>query len=130
VLAPRLSAAFGSQRDRYANAEEAQSSSGIAPVTKRSGKEKWIHFRWACQKFLRQSFDEWAGHSIAHLQWARSYSQQQKKRGKGHHAAVRGLAFNGFASFPVAGKLESFMTRADILPRLPNETHRWLRSLV
>jgi len=93
ALAPRLLAAFGSQRDRYANAEEVQSYSGIAPVTERSGKKKWIHFRWACPKFLRQSFHEWAGHSIAHSQWARSYYQQQRERGKGHHAAVRGLAF-------------------------------------
>jgi transposase len=67
VLAPRLLAAFGSQRDRYTNAEEVQTYSGIAPVTKRSGKKKWVHFRWACPKFLRQSFHEWAGHSIAQL---------------------------------------------------------------
>jgi transposase len=93
ALAPRLLAAFGSQRDRYGNAGEVQSYSGIAPVTERSGKKKWVHFRWACPKFLRQSFHEWAGHSIAHSQWARSYYQQQRKRGKGHHAAVRGLAF-------------------------------------
>jgi transposase len=93
ALAPRLLAAFGSQRERYANAEEVQAYTGIAPVTERSGKKKWVHFRWACPKFLRQSFHEWAGHSIAHSQWARSYYQQQRERGKGHHAAVRGLAF-------------------------------------
>jgi transposase len=93
ALAPRLLAAFGSQRERYANAEEVQAYTGIAPVTERSGKKKWVHFRWACPKFLRQSFHEWAGHSIAHSQWARSYYQQQRERGKAHHAAVRGLAF-------------------------------------
>jgi transposase len=93
ALAPRLLAAFGSQRERYANAEEVQTYTGIAPVTERSGKKKWVHFRWACPKFLRQTFHEWAGHSIAHSQWARSYYQQQRERGKGHHAAVRGLAF-------------------------------------
>ena len=93
MLAPRLLAAFGSQRERYASAEEVQTYSGIAPVMKRSGKKKWVHFRWACPKFLRQSFHEWAGHSIAHSQWARRYYQQQRERGKGHHAAVRGLAF-------------------------------------
>jgi transposase len=93
ALAPRLLAAFGSQRERYANAEEVQAYTGIAPVTERSGKKKWVHFRWACPKFLRQSFHEWAGHSIAHSNWARSYYQQQRERGKGHHAAVRGWAF-------------------------------------
>jgi transposase len=93
ALAPRLLAAFGSQRERYANAAEVQAYTGIAPVTERSGKKKWVHFRWACPKFLRQTFHEWAGHSIAHSQWARNYYQQQRERGKGHHAAVRGLAF-------------------------------------
>ena len=33
VMAPRLLAAFGSQRERYQNADEVQTSSGIAPVT-------------------------------------------------------------------------------------------------
>ena len=45
VMAPRLLAAFGSQRDRYSCAAELQTYSGIAPVTERSGKRKWVHFR-------------------------------------------------------------------------------------
>jgi transposase len=93
AMAPRLLAALGSQRDRYASAEEVQKYSGIAPVTERSGKKKWVHFRWACPKFLRQSFHEWAGHSIAQSVWARAYYQQQRQRGKDHHAAVASLGF-------------------------------------
>jgi transposase len=93
TLAPRLLAAFGSQRERYSTAREVQSYSGIAPVMERSGKKEWVHFRVACPKFLRQSFHEWAGHSIAYSVWARSYYQQLRSRGKGHHAAVRALAF-------------------------------------
>jgi hypothetical protein len=41
------------------------SSGGIAPVLVRSGKTVWVHYLWACPKFLRQTFHEWAGHSIA-----------------------------------------------------------------
>jgi transposase len=93
ALAPRLLAALGSQRDRYGSAEEVQKHSGIAPVMEKSGKKKWVHFRWACPKFLRQSFHEWAGHSIPQSAWARAYYQQQRERGKDHHAAVRALAF-------------------------------------
>ena len=93
VMAPRLLAAFGSQRDRYSCADELQTYSGIAPVTESSGKRKWVHFRWACPKFLRQSFHEWAGHSIAQSVWARAYYQQQRDRGSDHHAVVRALAF-------------------------------------
>jgi transposase len=93
ALAPRLLSAFGSQRARYGSAQEVQAYSGIAPVIERSGKKKWVHFRWAAPKFLRQSFHEWAGRSITQSQWARSYYEQQRQRGKGHHAAVRALAF-------------------------------------
>jgi transposase len=93
VLAPRLLAAFGSQRDRYRNADEVQTFSGIAPVMENSGKKQWIHFRWACPKFLRQSFHEWAGHTIGYSVWARSYYRQQRSKGVDHHAAVRSLAF-------------------------------------
>jgi len=62
-------------------------------VIERSGKKKWVHFRWAAPKFLRPSFHEWAGRSITQSQWARAYYEQQRQRGKGHHAVVRALAF-------------------------------------
>lgn len=93
VMAPRLLAAFGSQRERYRSADELQSFSGIAPLTESSGKRKWVHFRWACPKFLRQSFHEWAGHSISQSEWARAYYQKQRGKGNTHHEAVRALAF-------------------------------------
>lgn len=92
-MAPRLLAAFGSQRERYQNATEVQTLSGIAPVTASSGKSSWVHFRFACSKFLRQSFHEWAALSITQSQWARAYYELQCRRGKKHHAAVRALAF-------------------------------------
>jgi transposase len=93
ALAPRLLAAFGSLRDRYTAADDVQKYSGIAPVMERSGNSEWVHFRRACPKFLRQTFHEWAGHSIAFCEWARVYYDQQKRAGKDHHAAVRSLAF-------------------------------------
>lgn len=48
VLAPRLLAAFGADRDRFDTALQVQEFSGVAPVTERSGKMKWVHRRWAC----------------------------------------------------------------------------------
>jgi len=84
---------MGSQRDGYGSATEVQKHSGVAPVTERSRKKRWVHFRWALSKFLRQSFHESAGHSIAQSVWARAHHQQQRERVKQHHAAVRALAF-------------------------------------
>jgi transposase len=48
ALAPRLLAAFGTDRDRFQSAQEIQQLSGIAPVTEQSGKQRWVHWRWAC----------------------------------------------------------------------------------
>jgi transposase len=93
VFAPRLLAAFGEQRERYASAEERQKYAGIAPVTERSGKKTWVHWRLQCPKFLRQTFVEWAAESTRHSFWAQVYYQQQRAKGKAHQAAVRALAF-------------------------------------
>jgi transposase len=93
ALAPRLVAAFGSDRDRFESAEELQSLSGVAPVTKRSGKRKNVHRRWACPKFLLQTFHEFANCSTKQCAWADAYYNQQRDAGKAHHSAVRALAF-------------------------------------
>ena len=94
VLVPRLIAAFGTQRDRYANAAEIQQYTGIAPVTEASGPQHWVHWRWSCPKFLRQTFHEWAGQSILYCDWAEAYNRAQRDdKNKSHHAAVRSLAY-------------------------------------
>ena len=93
ALAPRLLVAFGSNRERFDDAIEVQQYSGIAPVTERSGKKTWVHWRWAAPTFLRQSFHEFAGFSILYSAWARAFYDLQRERGKGHHAALRALSF-------------------------------------
>ena len=93
ALAPRLLAAWGTDRQRFARAQDREPLSGTAPVTSRSGKKCWVHWRWACPKFLRQTFHEFAGQSILWSPWARAYYQQRRQRGAHHHPAVRSLAF-------------------------------------
>jgi transposase len=93
ALTPRLIAAMGSRRERYQVAHEIQCYSGIAPVVASSGQQHWVHWRWACPKFLRQTFHEWALHSIAYSQWAREYYEQQRAKGKRRNTAIRSLAF-------------------------------------
>ncbi|MGA8146489.1 MAG: IS110 family transposase [Gallionellaceae bacterium] len=93
IQAPRLLVAFGEDRDRYANAAEIQRYSGVAPVVERSGKKCWIHWRFACPTFLRQTFVEWAGSTIPRSFWAAAYYQQQRNKGCTHRVAVRALAF-------------------------------------
>lgn len=93
VLAPRLGVAFGTDRSRYQEAAEMQCYSGIAPVREQSGKQAWVHARWCCPKFLKQTFHEFAQSSIPKSPWAKAVYQAQRERGAGHHAAIRALAF-------------------------------------
>jgi transposase len=93
ALAPRQIAALGTCRDRYRTAHEIQCYSGIAPVVESSGRQHWVHYRWSCPKFLRQTFHEWALHSMASSAWAKDHYKQLRAKGKSHHSAVRALAF-------------------------------------
>ena len=93
ALAPRLLAGFGEDRQRYGSAAELQKYSGVAPVTERSGNKTWVHWRWQCPTFLRQSLVEWAGQTINKSFWAGAYYRQQMAKGSSHQAAVRALAF-------------------------------------
>jgi len=65
----------------------------MAPVTERSGKKAWGHWRLQCPQFLRQPFVEWAAESTRHSCWAQVYYQQQRAKGTAHQAAVRAVAF-------------------------------------
>jgi len=94
ALAPRLLTALGwEQRERFLSADELQRYSGIAPVTERSGNKSWVHWRWQCPKFLRQTFVEWAAQTINKSFWAGAYYRQQRAKGSSHQVALRALAF-------------------------------------
>jgi len=93
ALAPRLLSFFGTDRSRYEAAGNVQSFSGIAPVTKSSGKTRVVYFRHACPKFDRQTFHEFARLSVSKCQWARNYVDYYTAKGKKFHTIIRALAF-------------------------------------
>src|SRR5262249_26173350 len=129
VMAPRLLAAFGSRRDRYRSADELQTYSGIAPVTERSGKRKWVHFRWACfpsscgKVFtngpvtrLRNRFGPEP--TINNNEIGAATTMQQYERWRS----------NGFAFYSVAGKIGSPMTKINTWRHLLSEARHWVSS--
>lgn len=92
ALGPRLLSAYGSDRDRFEDAQQVKSFSGIAPITKKSGRTQVVLSRWACPKFQRQSFHEWAGLTVRFCPWAHDFYQRKKAAGMKHHAILRELA--------------------------------------
>jgi transposase len=89
----RIIAALGDDRRRYGSAEELAAATGIAPLTTQSGRQRYVSSRWACSKFLRQTFHEFAGLSITKSCWAKAYYQQQQERGSSPQKARRALAY-------------------------------------
>jgi transposase len=92
ALAPRLLCAFGSQRDRWEDAESLASFSGIAPVTRQSGKSRGVRRRFACPKYLRQTFHEFANSARRYCPWSKARYRMLRDRGMKHHAALRKIA--------------------------------------
>ncbi|HEY8943546.1 MAG TPA: IS110 family transposase [Polyangiaceae bacterium] len=93
TLAPRLLVAFGECRERFPNAAALQKYAGVAPVTERSGNKSWVHWRWTCSTFVRQSFIEWTGKTVHRSFWAKAFYDSCRTRGMRHQAALRALAF-------------------------------------
>jgi len=93
VLAPRLLTSLGTDRSRFSEPVALSSYSCIAPVTEKSGKtQHWVHVRWSCPKFLRQSWHEFANSSIKFSAWAALCYQEFRKK-MDHHEAIRKLAY-------------------------------------
>ena len=54
---------------------------------------RYVHRRYLCPKFDRQSFHEFAKESVLWSRWAAAYYLSQCSKGKPHHTAVCALAF-------------------------------------
>ena len=89
----RLLSFFGSDRSKYDSAAAVQQDSGVAPLTEQSGKMRFVHRRYACNKFSRQSFIEWAGQTVGKSTWAKAFHLHQKAKGHRHHSILRSLAY-------------------------------------
>jgi transposase len=93
ALAPRLAAALGTDRDKFHQAGDLQKITGIAPITRSSGKTRVVQLRWACSKFLRQTFHEFARCSTKFSAWAQAYLALRRDAGTDYQVILRGLAY-------------------------------------
>jgi hypothetical protein len=90
TLATRLTEAAGplGRRDHAA----LRTLSGVAPVTKRSGKACVVVMRYAAQVRLRQAVFHWARVAIVHDPKSRSRYEALRARGHSYGRALRGVA--------------------------------------
>jgi transposase len=92
ILAPALLAKFGDDRLRYPTAQVLQSVAGTCPVTRASGKHKYVSFRYACDHEFRSVVQQWAKSSIDASVWANTYFQTVRPQCDSLSHAYRRLA--------------------------------------
>ena len=90
-LAPRLLSELGDNREVFQSAEALQNYAGTSPVTKQSGRSRFVSLRRACNKTLRHTIHLWADLSRKSCAWAEAYYQKKKSDGMNHASAIRCL---------------------------------------
>lgn len=65
---------------------------GVAPVTRRSGKQGVISMRYACNRRLRDALHHCAAVHLQHCDRAREHYHHLRERGHSHGRALRGVA--------------------------------------
>jgi len=91
ITVPTLWARLGDAPARWTSFRHLQAQAGTVPVTKRSGQQRTVTFRFACDKALRHVVDQLAFLSLRTSEWARAYYDAQRARGHGHRHALRAL---------------------------------------
>ena len=88
----QLVAEIGPLLDRTASADQAAALCGATPVTKRSGQQRAICFRYATNTKARKALTSWADNSRHSSPWAERIYRDARARGCRHPHAVRILA--------------------------------------
>jgi len=92
VNAAQMLAEWGDCREAYDGPEAVAALSGMAPVTRRSGKHVAVGFRWACDTRFRNAMATFADNSRHASPWAAAVYRAAVDRGADHPHAVRILA--------------------------------------
>lgn len=92
INAAQVLAEWGDSRAAYDGPDAVAALAGAAPVTKASGKQHAVHFRWACNKRFRRALTTFADNSRHQSPWAANIYAKARARGHDHPHAVRILA--------------------------------------
>jgi transposase len=92
VLGARVLAEFGDDPDRYANAKSRKNYAGTSPITRQSGRQKFVMARYVHNDRLLDALGRQAFSALSASPAARDYYDQLRDRGKDHNAALRQLA--------------------------------------
>ncbi|MBB3043999.1 IS110 family transposase [Nocardioides soli] len=92
INAAQVLAEWGDSRAAYAGPDAVAALAGVTPVTKESGKQRAVHFRWACNKRFRKAITTFADNSRHESPWAAHIYARARARVHDHPHATRILA--------------------------------------
>ncbi|MGY2093052.1 IS110 family RNA-guided transposase [Nocardia gipuzkoensis] len=92
INAAQILAEWGDAREVFGHPDQIAALAGVTPVTKASGKQRGVAFRWACNKRLRAAVTTFADNSRHASPWAAEIYQRARTSGKDHPHAIRILA--------------------------------------
>jgi transposase len=92
VNAAQILAEWGEAREVLDHPDTIAALAGVTPVTKASGKQRGVSFRWACNKRLRVAVTTFAANSRFASPWAADIYDRARAAGKDHPHATRILA--------------------------------------
>lgn len=91
VIAATMIAEMGDDRSRFPGAGALLAESGLAPVTRASGRTRQVRFRYAANKHLRHAIDWWMTVVARDDPWSRQVYEQARAAGQVRYRAYRGL---------------------------------------
>ncbi|MFD2301955.1 transposase [Roseibacillus ishigakijimensis] len=125
VFAARLLSFFRTDRSVFPDSASLQRLSGVAPLTKQSGKMHFVHRRYGCNKFWRQTFVEKSRRLVGFLDRSAS---DEPRRGETPWGGVESMGRSNGYQIPLGKGLLS--TALGATERLEFHRHQSiLRSL-
>lgn len=91
VTAGVLISEMGEARQRFPSAPSLLAETGLAPVTKASGRTRQVRFRYAANRRMRHAIDWWMFVAVREDPWSADIYQRARAAGQPHHRALRGL---------------------------------------
>ena len=91
VIAAVLISEMGEARQRFPSPPSLLADSGLAPVTKASGRTRQVRFRYAANRRMRHAIDWWMFVAVREDPWSADIYQRARAAGQPHHRALRGL---------------------------------------
>lgn len=91
LVAAALISEMGEDRSRYPSPGTLLADTGLAPVTRASGRTRQVRFRYAANRRMRHAIDWWIFVATREDDWSKTIYEDARTRGHGKYRALRGL---------------------------------------